>query len=108
MRWIEAADGARTVNEHMWFGFADWLFELEMRWPEGSVDEEDHSAWRNEFLANMKLGRAEFQQPGEWYRDQFGWTAPLRFNAFFSIGTSLAFAAAMIAIAWIRLKLTDF
>lgn len=38
---------------------------------------------------------------GDWYPDQLAFDAPLRFNIFFSIGSTLAFAAALLALgAW--------
>ena len=46
--------------------------------------------------------------PASWYRRQFGWDSRLEFNAFFSIGTSIAFAALMLALAWLKIRLVDF
>ena len=43
-----------------------------------------------------------------WYPSQLGFTAPLRFNILFSIGSSLAFAAATFALAVWRLRRIAF
>jgi len=43
-----------------------------------------------------------------WYEKQLSFDAPLRFNLFFSIGSSLAFAALMLALGWWRLTRIEF
>lgn len=44
----------------------------------------------------------------DWYPSQLGFTAPLRFNILFSVGSSLAFAAAMFGLALWRLRRVAF
>lgn len=46
--------------------------------------------------------------PDTWYRDQLRLDAPLSFNILFSIGSSLLFAAAMLALGAWRLSRMDF
>jgi hypothetical protein len=43
-----------------------------------------------------------------WYDDRFDWDAPLAFNAWFSIGSSLAFVAVMLLFGFWRLSRIDF
>ena len=50
------------------------------------------------------MGTEQFRGPMQWYEDEFGWNAPLKFNAFFSIATSLAFALVCLALAAFRLR----
>jgi hypothetical protein len=44
----------------------------------------------------------------DWYERRFGWTAPLKYNAFFSLASSILFAALMLFIARWRLSRIDF
>ncbi len=45
---------------------------------------------------------------GTWYSKQLALDAPLRFNLFFSIGSSVAFALLMLALGWWRLTRIEF
>ncbi len=56
------------------------------------------------------LGRVSGPEldPQAWRERQFGWTAPVAHNAFASIGSTLAFCAALMAIALWRLRRMDF
>lgn len=45
---------------------------------------------------------------GLWYERRFGWTSPWQYNAFVSIGTTIAFALAMLLLARWRLSRIDF
>lgn len=46
--------------------------------------------------------------PLEWYDARFGWDAPLPSNAWFSILSSLAFVAATLGLAWLKLRRISF
>jgi flagellar biogenesis protein FliO len=43
-----------------------------------------------------------------WYARRLDWTAPLRHNIFFSVGSSLVFALLLFALAAWKLKRIDF
>ena len=55
--------------------------------------------------ANLTL---DVPGPDTWYRDQLRLDAPLRFNILFSVGSSLLFAAAVLALGAWRLSRMDF
>jgi ABC-type transport system involved in multi-copper enzyme maturation permease subunit len=55
--------------------------------------------------ANLTL---DVPSPDDWYRDQFRIDAPLRFNILFSVGSSLLFAVALLALGAWRLARMDF
>jgi hypothetical protein len=61
-------------------------------------------------MKGVRVERDEvsFLGKDEWYEKRFGWTAPLRFNAFFSLLSSFAFAALMLGISAWRLSRIDF
>ena len=63
------------------------------------------AAW---FLDRVRFGRGlDEYDPGAWYEKRFGWTSPWRYNAFFSIGSSLAFVLVMLALAGWKLGRID-
>lgn len=49
-----------------------------------------------------------FGNPVEWYNRKFQWDAEWKFNPFFSLATSLAFVAAALGLAWLRLRRISF
>ena len=51
---------------------------------------------------------APFDDPFTWYSRKFQWDARWKFNPFFSLATSLAFVAAALGIAWLRLRRISF
>jgi hypothetical protein len=54
-----------------------------------------------------EAGFEEFD-PWKVYGKRFGWRAPLAYNAWLSLGTTLAFAGLVLACAWWRLARIDF
>lgn len=64
----------------------------------------------SEFTDGFKPAQesALFLEAEPWYAKVFGWSAPLKYNAAFSIATSLLFAALMLGIAQWRLSRIDF
>ena len=55
------------------------------------------------FAVDPSLANAD-----QWYESKFDWDAEWDFNAFVSIGTSLAFTLVMLAISFWRLRRMDF
>lgn len=43
-----------------------------------------------------------------WYAKRFGFDSELRYNAFFSLGSSLAFTVLMLFLGWLRLSRIEF
>ncbi len=65
---------------------------------------------REEWLATV-LGRAGVRTAigqTNWYEEELGWTSPWRYNIFFSVGSSLVFAAVMLALGGRRVARIDF
>jgi len=72
---------------------------------EGELAPELLDAVRDRLATRIAL---DIQKAGEWYPDQLAFDAPLPFNILQSVGTSLAFAAAMLFLGWLRLRKIDF
>lgn len=98
-------------HERIFFHFDRWLYELDIDLAEDYLPEEDRHGWQRGFLQarnNIVLGQISGMDPGTWYTKTFSWTAPWKFNIFFSIGSSLAFAVLMLFFAWLKLRRIDF
>ncbi len=105
VEWTESAASCRAAI----FTSGDSFFEVVAtmnpdRWSQSERDEKVGA-----FLESIKLAQSSaFQDPNDWYEKQFGWTSELKFNAFFSIGSSLAFMILMLCFARLRLERIDF
>jgi hypothetical protein len=55
-----------------------------------------------------RAGREPQFDPREAYTLRFGWRAPAPYNAWLSVGTTLAFAGLVLGLGWWRLSRIDF
>ena len=105
----EGADSAPVGRAWVFDGWPDWLWVL---WCE--VDAQGVSAEEIEdglltslvFEGDSNAGTDSAEDA--WYQKRLGWTSEWRYNAFFSIGSSLLFTALMILLGWWKLARTDF
>jgi hypothetical protein len=110
VRWTESEAGGKLERQRLFFAVDDWMYELDIRAQPGLLDSDERVSRVDQFLSGFRVTKDEaaYTDVGTWYEAKFGWTAPLKFNAFFSIGSSLAFAALMLGIAAWRLGRIDF
>lgn len=108
VRWEEGSKADPLYRSRFFFHFSDWLYEIDLTVPRAVMDDEGYKKWENDFFMGLSLGTEQFRGPMRWYEDEFGWNAPLKFNAFFSIGTSLAFALVCLLISAFKLNRYDF
>lgn len=108
VRWEEGLESDALHRSRFFFHFSDWLYEIDLTVPRTVMDDEAYEEWEDEFFWGLSLGTAQFRGPMQWYEDEFGWNSPLKFNAFFSIGTSLAFALVCLLISAFKLSRYDF
>ncbi|MCB9916214.1 MAG: ABC transporter permease [Planctomycetes bacterium] len=108
--WQEPSANGPRERERLCFHVNDHMYELDVDLSTNGEEAYVAGSRRQRFLAdkNLVIGNVELLEPGEWYAQKFDWTAPWRFNVFFSIGSSLAFILAMLGIAWWRLARIDF
>jgi hypothetical protein len=103
-------DGALVAHQRAFLALDDWMYEIDLQAdPAWSARSEDDGVF-DQFLAGFQPQResALDLEAGELYEARFGWTAPHEFNAFVSLGTSIAFALLMLLIARWRLARIDF
>lgn len=107
--WIEDRGGEKRLRRRWLFQVADSVvtldYDAEATW--ARTAEQETSA--QVFVASIRVGASrKFQLANPTYDNLFGWYAPWRFNAWFSIGTTLAFIVAVLALGITKLKRIDF
>jgi len=109
VRWNEETSlGLRHHEEHF-FVFGSWMLQASVEAHHEWFTEETVDQDIENFFAQFKFAGGSFSQnPTEWFDRKYSWTAPLKYNLFFSIGSSLAFAALMLFIGWFKLSRADF
>jgi len=109
IRWSQEVPKGRLYRERVFFGIDDWVYELDASVAASEAPDDQHDARTRRFMRGVRSTHKDstLRGPEEWYEDKFGWTSPLKFNAFFSIGSSLVFALAMLAAATWRLSRMD-
>jgi len=102
--------GLGVLGERVFFHYGDYLYEVEHLAPSDGSSEEEMRELRRQFLqhGNIVLGQIAGMSPDVWFAKVFDWDAVWKYNIFFSIGSSLAFIAAMLGLAWLRLRRIDF
>lgn len=107
--WKEKRGEEERLRRKWIFQIGQTLFTLdydaEATW--AARDENEHSA--QVFLAGFQV-TDEFtrQAEADSYGNYFAWSGPWRFNAWFSILTTLAFIVAMLGLGWWKLSRIDF
>ena len=107
VHWKEGSERDPLHRTRVFFQVPAWLYEVDLTVPQETMDDEAYQSWEGDFLDGIYFG-PRFQGPEEWYEEQFGWDSPWRYNAFFSIGTSLAFALLCLAASVFCLNRHDF
>jgi ABC-type transport system involved in multi-copper enzyme maturation permease subunit len=110
VRWSEDGATGRLVRQRMFFSVDDWMYELDVTLNQAETRLGERETRAGQFMDGVRVVRTEaaYVDPKEWYEARLGWTAPIKFNAFFSILSSLAFAILMLAAAAWRLARIDF
>jgi hypothetical protein len=108
VRWAEGNPNDAIRRARFFFHFDAWLYEVDLSMPRESMGDEKYEEWESDFFYGLRLGRDQFQGPMQWYEDEFGWNAPWKYNAYFSIFTSLSFAMLCLLGSVFRLNRYDF
>jgi ABC-type transport system involved in multi-copper enzyme maturation permease subunit len=108
--WTEKRGEQSVTRQHVFATAGDWMFELDVAADSDWFAEERHDDHITEFFARFSLagGDARSLEPPEWYSRQLSWNAPIKYNIFFSVASSLLFCAAMLGLAWWKISRIDF
>lgn len=107
--WVEDRGGEKRLRRR-------WVFQINSRIL--TLDYDAEATWARtpeqetaaqKFVASIQIEDAMTQQLAQAdYDTYFGWNAPWQFNAWFSVGTTIAFIVAVLALGIAKLKRIDF
>jgi ABC-type transport system involved in multi-copper enzyme maturation permease subunit len=105
LSWTREVDAVPRGRSAVLFKGArgDFLYTILVQDDSGEATEERAQALRDEIDRSMGI-----LPRGSAYERNFTLTAPWRFNILFSVGSSLAFVAAMLVLGWWRLTRIEF
>lgn len=111
--WSEKSGNGAIDRVRAFAPFESWMIEVDASASEPASANSDPSALLTrvqEFTDGFRAAQdsAIALKSDAWYAKVFGWSAPLKYNAAFSIVSSLLFAALMLGIAQWRLSRIDF
>ena len=87
----------------------DWFVTLAVEHAAARLDAEGRSIPLAPVLETLGYVREQTpSSPDEWFAREFAWDAPLKFNTWFSLASSAAFAAVMLLAGWWRINRIDF
>jgi ABC-type transport system involved in multi-copper enzyme maturation permease subunit len=109
LRWVETGPtGERKHRVHVFTGGGQ-LYTLEVEGTPEWHEDKAADAVIQRFVRSFTFNESEnATDPNDRFEHKLGWDAPLPYNIFFSIGSSLAFLAAVLALAWWRIARIDF
>jgi ABC-type transport system involved in multi-copper enzyme maturation permease subunit len=105
--WSEPR-GERTVQRKTtFFTGKGWLFALEFELPAGWEDQDERRDMKWRFRGGFEIeGAARDAHQG--FANRATWGGELKYNLWFSLGSTLAFVALILALAWWKLSRIDF
>ncbi len=110
VRWRVRGTGPDVERAHGFTTVEDALYEIDATVQQSFGAQDAREDALRDFVRALRIEKkgATNLPPEEWYARTFGWTAPWRYNAFVSIGTSLLFAFVLLLVARWRLARMDF
>jgi hypothetical protein len=106
LRWRQGGEAAPRALVAAVFRSGDRIHTALLDACAGIPDEEREELWRR---FDLRAGIDDVTaNDASWYAKRFGFDSPLRYNAFFSLGSSLAFTAVVLLLGWYRLSKIEF
>ena len=107
--WVEDSGSGRKARHVAVLSVGDWLVEISETADPGWESAENRDVHLDRFLDGFHVARErDFEDPDAWFERRFAADAPLPFNLFFSIGSSIAFTVLMLVLASWKLSRVDF
>ncbi len=106
--WRETTGATTRLRGALLFQSGEWIFTLDYDGEAAWAEQAENEQAFEEFVEGFSFPDLDpANQPSE-YEERFGWTAPLPYNALFSLASTLAFILVVLAAAWWRLSRIDF
>lgn len=111
VRWTQATASGSEEREDTAFGFGGYTYVISSSWSAEQLTTDEREVHFDEFLGDLSFPELEqtlTRDTDAWLQNKLSLTAPIKYNIFFSIGSSLAFALAMLFISWLALRRINF
>ena len=96
IRWNEPVAAGLRYREMHFFVYSNWMLIASLDSHDEWYDSQNMDEVLPGFLGPIDLPGAGIMQDQEkWYIETYAWSGPLKYNLWFSIGSSLAFILAM-------------
>lgn len=101
--------GPRDQRAILFGRWPEFVYAVELDMPAGWADDPEHARRLDGFLGSFAFDSGpDPGNPDAWYSERFDWDAELKYNAFFSILSTLGFVLAVLGLAGWRLSRIDF
>jgi ABC-type transport system involved in multi-copper enzyme maturation permease subunit len=109
VEWVVDGPDGERLHRVSFFPGDDCLYRFESEgtraWRDDPVAAREFQGFVDDMTFNESHSATD---PTKRFENLLGWDAPWRYNIVFSIGSSLVFLAAVLALAWWRLSRIDF
>jgi len=108
--WEEKQSEGEWSRARAYVALGDWLLVVEVRQRTQAEANRSAGELARSFTRHIRLDENDPRgmDPARWYEHRLDWSAPLRHNIFFSVGSSVLFALLLFALAAWKLKRIDF
>jgi hypothetical protein len=108
--WSSVQDSRKSAHARAFFSSGDWMYVLELQGQAPGAAGAFAQERLRELCESFVIDRDDprYLEPQAWYTRRLDWTAPLRHNIFFSVGSSLVFALLLFWLAAWKLRRIDF
>lgn len=111
VRWSQDTPGGSEGREEIAFGYGVYTYLISSRWKTAGLPADERELRLDEFLDGLSfpaLDETLTADKDTWLQKKLSFSAPLKFNILFSIGSSIAFALAMLFVSWLALRRINF
>jgi hypothetical protein len=111
VEWHEQRGNEQRLRSRWHLQSGDWMvtldYDAELDWAQQEHEKQSAASFLDGLSIQDDDAGPNGMQLGP-HETQFGWTAPWRHNAWFSIATTAAFIVATLGLTWLKLSRVDF
>jgi len=107
-RWTEPRGEIHIERETLFFNGKGYLFSLEYELPKGWKGVGNRDDELQQFRWGIEQEGVSTPNPHMVFQNRASWSGELKYNLWFSIGSTLLFVVLTLVLAWWRLSRIDF
>ncbi|MEO6710425.1 MAG: hypothetical protein ABI054_07685, partial [Planctomycetota bacterium] len=107
-RWSEPRGESHVERETLFFNGKGYLFSLEYEFPAGWKGVDNHEDELDRFRWGIEQEGVSTPNPHMVFQNRASWSGELKYNLWFSIGSTLLFVVLTLLLAWWKLSRIDF